>query len=78
MNKIKNIIIGWFRYLFKPQSKLAKKRLNICRQCPYLEVVLGQEICSYCGCVLEAKVEVEDEICYDGRWNNIKNVNENE
>ena len=78
INKIKNIIIGWFRYIFKPQTKMAKERLTICRQCPHIGKTFGKEICTLCGCVLKAKVEVQDEICYDGRWNNVNNVNENE
>ncbi len=57
---------------------MAKERLSICRQCPYIEKAFRKEICSLCGCVLKAKTEVKDEICYDGRWNNVNNVNENE
>lgn len=32
---------------------------------------LGDEYCSLCGCAIKSKVRVEDEICYDGRWDNM-------
>lgn len=75
--KLGNIIEGWFKYLFKPQSELAKKRLEICRECPHRITIAGEDICSKCFCGIYAKAEVADEICYDGRWNDIK-INENE
>lgn len=68
MKKLKNIIIGWYRYLFKTQSKLAKNRLMICKNCSYKVKYFNQDVCDLCGCVLKAKVEVEDEKCYDNRW----------
>jgi hypothetical protein len=75
VKKIRNIIVGWFNHFFKPMPNWAKERLNICNTCPHAELILNEKICSKCGCVCKVKVLVEDEICYDGRWNDIK-INE--
>lgn len=66
--KIKNIIKGWWRKILNRNQSLAEYRLNICKQCPYKENILGQDVCGLCGCVLDAKVRVEDEICYNNNW----------
>lgn len=75
--KIKNIIIGWYRYIFKSQSDFSKKRIEICKKCPHKIRVTGGDMCSLCGCFIMPKSAVANEICYDGRWNDIK-INENE
>ena len=67
MKKIRNIIIGWYRKLFNKKPDLAIYRLNICRTCPYKIRICKQDLCNLCGCVLDAKVRVEDEQCYDNR-----------
>ena len=66
--KIKNIIVGWYRKIFNKKSELARKRLAICKDCPYKIKLCGQDICDLCGCVLDAKVRVENEQCYNNRW----------
>ena len=68
IKKLKNIIIGWYRKFTKKKQTLAEYRLSICNKCPYKKIILSQEVCDLCGCVLDAKVRVEDEICYDERW----------
>lgn len=68
IRKIKNIIIGWYRYLFKPKSKLAINRLKICSRCSHKEKILGEYFCNKCWCCIRAKVEVEEEHCDDNRW----------
>lgn len=75
VKKLKHIIIGWWKHIFQPMPIWAKKRLEKCDNCLYQDNILGQNICSKCGCVCRVKVLVEDEICYDGRWNDIK-INE--
>lgn len=65
---IKNILVGWYRKLTKRKQTLAEYRLSICKTCPYKKLFLSEDICDLCGCVLDAKVRVENEICYDGRW----------
>lgn len=65
---IKNIIIGWYRKLFHKKQTLAEYRLFICNKCPYKKKFLNEDICDLCGCVLDAKVRVDEEICYDNRW----------
>lgn len=78
MKKVKNIIIGWYRKIFNKKSELAEKRLAICSTCSYKTKLCGQDICDLCGCVLDAKVRVEDEQCYNNNGNklNLKNVND--
>lgn len=75
--KLGNIIVGWFRRLFNIDSELSKKRVEICRSCPKKVTILGDDFCSLCYCQIVAKSRVEDETCYDGKWDNIK-INENE
>ena len=71
VHKLHNIVIGWFRRIFNINSELSRKRLETCRKCPHKTMFLGDEYCSLCGCAIKSKVRVEDEICYDGRWDNM-------
>lgn len=75
LNKIKNIIIGWYKVFFKSQSILSKKRIEICKTCPHCEKIMGQRTCTLCFCPIISKSEVANETCYDGRWDDIK-INE--
>lgn len=68
VRKIKNIIIGWYRYLFHKEPKYARDRRWICNRCSHKSKLLGKDICSLCGCFIEPKTLVEDEKCLDGRW----------
>lgn len=68
IKKLRNIIIGWYRYLFRPVPTFAENRRKICSKCSYNEDVCGIKYCSLCGCVIAAKTLVEDEQCYDNRW----------
>lgn len=65
---MKNIIKGWYRKIFKQYSQLARQRLNICDACPHKIKMLKQDVCDLCWCVLDAKVRVEDEKCYNNKW----------
>lgn len=64
MRKLKNIITGWYRFLFKKRSIMANQRLNICLTCKYRKGIF----CSECGCELHAKAEAPDEHCPKGKW----------
>lgn len=75
VKKIRNIIVGWFRRFFKPTPEWAKQRKEICCKCPHMILFIGEQTCGKCYCPINSKVLVEDEICYDGRWNDIK-INE--
>lgn len=68
VKKIKNIIVGWYNKIFKYNQSLAEYRLSICEKCEYKESILGQNVCGLCGCVLDAKVRVENEMCYNNKW----------
>lgn len=64
MPSVARIILGWFRFLFRPKSEMALKRLNICLPCKYRK----GRFCSLCWCELDAKAEVEEEECDKGYW----------
>lgn len=68
IKKLTNIIKGWYRKIFNKNQSLAEYRLNICQTCEYKDRILGQDVCGLCGCVLDAKVRVENEICYNNKW----------
>lgn len=68
IKKIRNIIIGLYKYLFKPTSKLAKNRLKICKRCSHRTKFLGKDTCGLCGCFIHLKAEVKEEHCDDDRW----------
>lgn len=68
IRKIGNIIKGWYRKLTCKKYDFAENRLKICRRCSHKEEFAGMEFCSLCFCELQAKSNVEDEICLDGRW----------
>lgn len=67
---VKHIAIGWFNKITNKEEELAQKRLKICKKCSDKEVILNQEICGICGCVLDAKARVKDEKCLKGKWQN--------
>ena len=68
IKKIRHIIIGWLFKLFKIENDLASIRLAICNQCPNkIKTSLG-DACGECGCILDAKVRVEDEHCDLDKW----------
>lgn len=69
IQKIINILKGWYYRLFNKNEKLAKKRISICNKCKSkVHVELIGDICDECGCVLEAKARVKDEKCELNKW----------
>lgn len=64
LNKLKSIVVGWFRYMFTPLSPMAKARLLICRKCRFRKGAF----CGVCYCHLEAKAEVGWEECPKHFW----------
>ena len=68
MEKIRNIILGWFFKLFGLENDLYNRRWTFCETCSKkIETSLG-DACKECGCILDAKLRVEDEHCDLGRW----------
>ena len=68
IEKIRHIIIGWSFKLFGLENDLANRRWVLCETCDRkIKTSLG-EVCSECGCVIDAKVRVEDEHCDLNRW----------
>lgn len=61
--KIKNIIEGWYRRLFKPLNEHEKRRLQICEECGNKTKIGKSYICSHCGCFIKAKVRAKNEVC---------------
>jgi hypothetical protein len=66
MNKIRNIIVGWWRFLFAKRSQMAKDRVSVCKKCPVRKGIF----CGICWCEIHAKAEVEEEFCPVGKWPN--------
>jgi hypothetical protein len=64
MFTVARIIKGWYRFLFRPKSKMALTRLEICLPCPFRR----GRFCGQCWCELDAKAEVEEEECPKGFW----------
>lgn len=62
--KCRDIIVGWFRFMFRPASEMAKKRLAICEDCKFRRGYF----CGECWCELDAKAEIEDEECPKNYW----------
>lgn len=66
--KIKNIIEGWYRRLFKPLNEHEQRRLQICEACDDKTKVVNGYVCSHCGCFIKAKVRAKDEVCPLNKW----------
>lgn len=63
-HKIKNIIVGNVRKLLGYKSDLGTERLKICNACDQkLNITRNEAICKQCGCLIKAKVLMEDEKC---------------
>jgi len=64
MKKIYRIFIGWYYFLTNQKNEVAKRRLSICVDCVHMKAGM----CSLCGCLLQAKARIEDEICPANKW----------
>jgi len=64
MKKLYNIFKGWYKFIFKKRSQMAKDRLLVCSICP----IRYKSLCTACGCEIHAKAEVEEEECPRGYW----------
>ena len=83
MKKIFHIAQGWFSsliYSTDKQNRLSKKRLRVCKNCPYavektfLKILRDDAIeekkkaCIFCGCPIYEKSLVENEHCEMNIW----------
>lgn len=58
---------AWARSGFKmSDEQTAQKRLEMCHGCEHL--LLPQVQCSMCGCMMQAKVKIEDASCPLKKW----------
>ncbi len=76
MNKVKEIVISWWRAEnpTPEQSKIAEKRLGMCMKCPSRkESDVFNYVCGECGCPLGKKIfsPVEVGACPLGKWDNL-------
>lgn len=68
LNKIKNIVRGWY-YDFKGINiELSDTRMEICKVCEFHECLSNFCICSRCGCPTSKKTKVPEEKCLEGKW----------
>lgn len=66
--KIKHIIIGNIYNLLGKNSRLYKKRIQICSKCDK-KIILGWTyVCGECGCILSAKTRIPSEKCLLNKW----------
>lgn len=63
-----NIVIGWYYKIFKKKNNLANYRLKICSKCPNKTHTPLGDACKECGCILDAKTRVLDEVCDMNKW----------
>lgn len=69
MVKLIHIIKGWYYYIFNKNEQLARKRIAICKKCKScMHIARIGDVCAECGCVLEAKARVKDELCNLNKW----------
>lgn len=64
MKKLLNIIFGWWFWITNRNDRLAQERLKICSTCQYRK----QFLCGECGCVLQAKARITEELCPRKKW----------
>lgn len=60
---IKDIVTGKVEYVSDEQ---AKARMDICRECPYMQDIM--RVCKRCGCFLPAKVKFAMSSCPVSKW----------
>ena len=64
IRKIKNIIEGWYRRLFKPLNEHEKRRLQICECCDNkVKLYKNEYACKTCGCPIKSKIRAPKEVC---------------
>lgn len=82
MSKIKNIISGWEKFIFKSEvtENMAIERAEFCAICPHnkhgkLSAFINDEIqqvkgnyCDICTCPLSAKIRSINEKCPINKW----------
>ncbi|MEM1874878.1 MAG: DUF6171 family protein [Candidatus Hadarchaeales archaeon] len=61
---LKGITTAIKRFSGFATTELAKRRLNICRQCPFYR----RGRCQICGCFMKAKTSIESEKCPLDKW----------
>ena len=67
--KVINIITGWYRKLFRKNTELSKKRIEIGNKCEHnIRLTKNINICDLCGCEIVAKSLVESEKCLNDKW----------
>lgn len=63
LHKIYNIILGNWRNWRNYHSDTAQARLKICKDCEHNVKFLNTRVCNKCGCIIKAKVTIDDEKC---------------
>jgi hypothetical protein len=60
----RNIINGWFNWLFVPPTLRTIARRKICKGCEFKK----HGLCAACGCVINAKTACRECECIKGFW----------
>lgn len=67
-SKVGRIIEGHVKELAGENDELFASRYEICEACPELKQSEIGEVCNVCGCRLQAKLRVEQEVCPLQKW----------
>ena len=69
VKKIKHIILGTFKNIFKIYPKFSKNRYMICSRCSHRKryKLLGF-YCDECGCIIKSKITIKEEKCPHDKW----------
>lgn len=67
MNKI---IEGFTNLIIKDKEVeiIAKQRLDICNECPFMQTLLGLKFCGWCQCSIQMKTRSPNSECPIGKW----------
>jgi len=70
MGSINDILEGWGNLILRPEhnSELVSSRILVCNDCPIRTGVMCDKRKGGCGCVIVAKVRVEESGCPKGKW----------
>jgi hypothetical protein len=70
---IRKILLGFLNLIWKDWAieALAKKRIAMCKQCPFIKTDASINRCGSCGCVIEAKARSPKSLCPEQKWEQI-------
>lgn len=65
MSQAGDIVKGFVNLALGNEKELSKKRMAICKQCPFFKL---NKTCQKCGCYMPAKTKVVQASCPIKKW----------